>query len=329
MKLLRPLARFRPDNFTLALACTVALASLLPATGQVALILEKFTSAVIVLLFFLHGSKLSRQAIWAGIGHWRLHLLVISTTFIFFPLLGWLLRPLLQHLLPYELVLGVLFLCTLPATVQSAIALTGLARGNIPAAVCSASGSTLMGILVTPLLVGLLMAQSTNAENSLEAVGKIALQLLLPFAVGHLLRPWTSSALQRFGSNIKIVDQGSILLVVYAAFSGAVVAGLWQQIPLTALLTLFIVCAVILACSMCWCIWASRRFGFSRADEVTILFCGAQKSLVSGIPMAKVLFTVSAVGPMVLPVMLFHPMQLMVSAVIAARYNKAQENPSI
>ena len=326
MKLLRTLSGLRPDNFTLALAFTVTLASLLPATGQVALILERITSAVIVLLFFLHGSKLSREAIWAGITHWRLHLLVTATTFIFFPLLAWLLKPLLQHLLPYELVLGVLFLCTLPATVQSAIALTGLARGNIPAAVCSASGSTLMGILFTPLLVGLLMSQSTNTENSLEAAGKIALQLLLPFILGHLLRPWTSSTLQRMGSNIKIVDQGSILLVVYAAFSGAVVAGLWQAMPITALFTLFFVCAAILACSMTWCVWASRRLGFSTADEVAILFCGAQKSLVSGIPIAKVLFTAAAVGPMVLPVMLFHPMQLMVSAIIAARYNKASEN---
>lgn len=323
------LARFRPDNFTLALATTVLLASVLPASGQFALVLEKFTSFVIVLLFFLHGSKLSRPAILAGIGHWRLHLLVTATTFAFFPLLGWLLKPLLAQILPYELVLGVLFLCALPATVQSAIALTGLARGNIPAAVCSASGSTLMGIVFTPLLVGLLLSQTASAGDPLEAVGKIALQLLLPFVVGHLLRPWTQGALQRLGSKVKIIDQGSILLVVYTAFSGAVVAGLWQQMPLTAMLTLFAVCAVLLACSMGWCIWASRRFGFSYADEATILFCGAQKSLVSGIPMAKVLFTAAAVGPMLLPVMLFHPMQLMVSAVIAARYGRKADNPTI
>jgi len=196
--------------------------------------------------------------------------------------------------------------------------------------VCSASGSTLMGIVFTPLLVGALLSHSASAGNPLEAVCKIALQLLLPFAVGHLLRPWTATWLQRLGSKIKFVDQGSILLVVYAAFSGAVVAGLWQQMPLTAMLTLFLICAFILTCSMAWCVWSSRRLGFSTADEATILFCGAQKSLVSGIPMAKVLFTASAVGPMVLPVMLFHPMQLMVSAVIAARYGRsAAENPPI
>lgn len=323
------LARFRPDNFTLALAGTVLLASLLPASGTFAQLLEPVTSAVILVLFFLHGSKLSRPAILAGIGHWRLHLLVTATTFLFFPLLGWLLKPALQLLLPAELVLGVLFLCALPATVQSAIALTGLARGNVPAAVCSASGSTLMGIVFTPILVGLLLSHSTSASNPLDAVGKIAAQLLLPFAIGHLLRPWTHNLLQRVGNKIKVVDQGSILLVVYSAFSGAVMAGLWQQMPLTSMLTLFIVCALILACSMGWCIWASRRLGFSTADEATILFCGAQKSLVSGIPMAKVLFAASAVGPMVLPVMLFHPMQLMVSTVLAGRYGRKAENPPI
>ncbi|MBP7646897.1 MAG: bile acid:sodium symporter [Comamonas sp.] len=322
-------ARLRPDNFTLALASTVLLASLLPASGQFANALEKITNGVIVLLFFLHGSKLSRQAIWTGIKHWRLHLLVTATTFLFFPLLGWLLQPMLNHLLPQELVLGVLFLCTLPATVQSAIALTALARGNVPAAVCSASGSTLMGIFFTPFLAGILLSSSAHIDITLDAFVKIAMQLLLPFAAGHLLRPWTEKTLQQLGSKIKIVDQGSILLVVYTAFSGAVIAGLWQQMPWIAMLGLFAVCALILACSMGWCIWSSRRLHLSSTDEATVLFCGAQKSLVSGIPMAQVLFSAAMVGPMVLPVMLFHPMQLMVSAAIAARYGRRQDSPQI
>lgn len=319
--------RFKPDNFTLALLGTVTLASLLPATGTVAQVLESVTAWVIVLLFFLHGSKLSRQAIWAGIGHWRLHLAVTATTFMVFPLVGWALQPVLSWLLPTSLVQGMLFLCALPATVQSTIALTSVARGNIPAAVCSASGSTLMGIVFTPLLVGILLAHSGHAGDPLEAVGRIALQLLLPFAVGHLLRPWTGAVLQRLGSKIRIIDQGSILLVVYAAFSKAVVGGLWQQMPLQSMATLFVVCAALLALMMGWCLWISRRMGLDAADEATLLFCGAQKSLVSGIPMAKVLFSASVVGPMVLPVMLFHPMQIMVSAVIAGRYGRRAQPP--
>lgn len=319
------LLRFKPDNFTLALVATVTLASFLPASGVAATFLDAATTVVIALLFFLHGSKLSRQAIWDGIGHWRLHLIVTLTTFAVFPLIGWLMQPVLRHVLPAELVLGMLFLCALPATVQSAIALTALARGNVPAAVCSASGSTLMGIILTPLLVSLLLSQNASSNNAMQAVGKIALLLLLPFVLGHLARPWTARWLQKLGSKVRIIDQGSILLVVYTAFSGAVIAGLWQKMPLLSIAALFVCCATVLACSMGWCIWISRKMGLSRADEATVLFCGAQKSLVSGIPMAQVLFSSALVGPMLLPIMLFHPMQLMVSAVIAGRYARQCE----
>lgn len=324
-----PRPRFLPDNFTLMLMATVALASFAPASGTPALWLDKATSLVIVLLFFLHGAKLSRPAILAGIGHWRLHFLVTAITFIAFPLLGWVLRPVLEPFVTPDLYLGILFLCAVPATVQSAIALTALARGNMPAAICSASGSTLLGILLTPLLVGVLLQVSASSADPLAAIGKIALQLLAPFVAGHLLRPWVAPLVQRVGKSIKVVDQGSILLVVYSAFSGAVVAGLWSQIPLPAMAGLFVVCALLLACSMGLCVFASRRLGFSTEDEIAILFCGAQKSLVSGIPMAKVLFPASMVGSIVLPLMLFHPMQLMVSAVIAARYTRrAATNPT-
>lgn len=327
--------RFLPDNFTLMLMATVVLASILPASGTPARWLDTATSVVIVVLFFLHGAKLSRPAIRAGIGHWRLHLLVTVITFGAFPLLGWALRPVLEPLVTHDLYLGVLFLCAVPATVQSAIALTALARGNMPAAICSASGSTLMGILLTPLLVGVLLQVSATSADPLAAIGKIALQLFAPFVVGHLLRSWVSPIIQRMGGYIKVVDQGSILLVVYSAFSGAVVAGLWKQMPLSAMAGLLVICALLLACSMGLCIWASRRLGFSTEDEIAVLFCGAQKSLVSGVPMAKVLFPTAMVGSMVLPLMLFHPMQLMVSAVLAGRYarktelaEKSQSTPS-
>jgi sodium/bile acid cotransporter 7 len=312
--------RFLPDNFTLMLMATVALASFFPASGVPAQWLNTATTVVIVLLFFLHGAKLSRPAILAGIGHWRLHLVITAITFVAFPILGWSLRPLLEPLVTPDLYLGILFLCTVPATVQSAIALTALARGNMPAAICSASGSTLLGILFTPLLVGMLLHVSASSSDPLAAIGKIALQLLVPFVVGHLMRPWVAPIVQWMGTSIKVVDQGSILLVVYSAFSGAVVAGLWSQMPLPAMAGLFVLCALLLACSMALCVFASRRLGFSTEDEIAILFCGAQKSLVSGVPMAKVLFPASMVGSIVLPLMLFHPMQLMVSAVIAGRY---------
>ena len=311
---------FLPDDFTLLLIGTVALATLLPAQGGAATFFEGFTTFAIGLLFFLHGAKLSRDAIKAGITHWRLHVLVFACTFVLFPLLGVALRPLLLPLVTTQLYTGILFLCVLPATVQSAIAFTSMARGNIPAAVCSASASTMLGVFVTPVLVSLIVLPHAAASNPLDAIVRILLQLMLPFAVGHLARPWIAGFLHRRKQLLGIVDRGSILLVVYTAFSAAVIEGLWKQVPLLALAGLLVVCAVLLGAALFLTGWMARRFGFDKADEITIVFCGSKKSLASGIPMAKVLFPAHLVGATVLPLMLFHQMQLMVCAVLAARY---------
>lgn len=320
--------RFLPDNFTIALIAMVVLASLLPASGQLAEYVQYITTGIVSLLFFLHGAKLSRQAIVAGIGHWRLHIWIFVATFVMFPILGWALRPVLQPLVTPQLYMGVLFLCALPATVQSAIAFTSMARGNIPAAVCSASASTLLGILVTPILVGILLHKNAEGGDALHAIGKIALELLLPFVVGHLLRPLIGGFLTRRAAIIKLVDQGSILFVVYSAFSAAVISGLWQQIPLPALLGLIVLCSVLLAIVLVLTTWGARRLGFSKEDEITLVFCGSKKSMVSGIPMANVLFAPGAVGAIVLPLMLFHQIQLMVCAVLAQRYARRPETPA-
>ena len=320
---------FLPDNFTLLLVATVALATLLPAQGGVARLFDAFTTFAIGLLFFLHGAKLSRDAIRAGITHWRLHLLVFACTFVLFPLLGLALKPLLQPLVTRELYTGVLFLCVLPATVQSAIAFTSIARGNIPAAVCSASASTMLGVFITPLLVNLVvLPHAAGSTNEFDSIVRILLQLMLPFIAGHLLRPWISGWLHRRKQILGFVDRGSILLVVYTAFSAAVIEGLWKQVPLQALAGLLVVCAVLLGCTLFLTGWFARRLGFDKADEITIVFCGSKKSLASGIPMAKVLFPAQAVGAIVLPLMLFHQMQLMVCAVLAARYRRRVDVPA-
>ena len=312
---------FLPDNFTLLLVATVALATLLPAQGVVARFFDGFTTFAIGLLFFLHGAKLSRDAIRAGITHWRLHLLVLACTFVLFPLLGLALKPLLLPLVTRELYTGVLFLCVLPATVQSAIAFTSIARGNVPAAVCSASASTMLGVLITPVLVNLVvLPHAAGSSNEFGSIGRILLQLMLPFVAGHLLRPWISGWLHRQKQVLGFVDRGSILLVVYTAFSAAVIEGLWKQVSPQALAGLLVVCAVLLGCTLFLTGWLARRLGFDKADEITIVFCGSKKSLASGIPMAKVLFPAQSVGAVVLPLMLFHQMQLMVCAVLAARY---------
>jgi sodium/bile acid cotransporter 7 len=313
---------------TLVLLTVVAAASFFPCTGWLATAFDYLTTLMISLLFFMHGAKLSREAVAAGARHWRLHLTVLLFTFAVFPLLGLALKPVLGLLVTPELYLGILFLCVLPSTVQSSIAFTAVARGNVPAAICSASASNLFGIFITPVLVGLVVASHGGAgHSSLDAVLKIVYQLLLPFVAGQMARPWLAGWIERRRATLAWIDQGSILLVVYVAFSEAVVQGLWKQIPPAMLGSLLLVSAILLALIMLLTTMASRRFGFSKEDEITIVFCGSKKSLASGVPMAKVLFASQAVGMVLLPLMLFHQLQLMVCAVLAQRYAARQELP--
>ncbi len=317
------------DNFTLILIAVVAAATLIPAHGLGAVIFEAITTAAIALLFFMHGAKLSRSAIVAGATHWRLHLLVFACTFIMLPLLGWGLKPVLEPLLGGPLYVGVLYLCVLPGTVQSAIAFTSIARGNVSAAVCSASASSMIGIVLTPFLLKLVLDASAQQSTAsmLSAILHISAQLLLPFMAGHLSRPWIGAWIDRNRHWLVSVDQSSILLVVYTAFSASVVGGLWQTVPPKALFTLTIICCVLLALALFLTTMISRKLGFNTEDEITIVFCGSKKSMATGVPMAQVLFTGSAIGPALLPLIIFHQIQLMVCSVMAQRY--ARREPTI
>jgi sodium/bile acid cotransporter 7 len=318
--------RFLPDNFTLALVTVVIIASFLPASGQVAVGFGWLTNIAIALLFFLHGAKLSRESIIAGAGHWRLHLLVFGLTFVGFPLIGLALKPLLSPLIGKDLYMGILYLCALPATVQSAIAFTSLARGNIPAAICSAAASSLFGIFLTPLLVTLLLNVHGDGGSTVDAIVKISVQLLLPFVAGQIMRRWIGAWVGRNKNWLKFVDQGSILLVVYGAFSEAVNEGIWHKIPLWDLGGLVVVCCILLGLVLLASTLLGKLFGFSIEDRITILFCGSKKSLATGVPMAQVLFAGSTIGVLILPLMLFHQIQLMVCAVLAQRYAKRNES---
>ncbi len=312
MKLFRIL-----DPFTLTLITVVLLASFFPAEGSFVPVVEGITTAAIALLFFMHGAKLSREAIIAGGSHWRLHLWVMCSTFVLFPVLGVLFAWWAPVNVDPMLYSGFLYLCILPATVQSAIAFTSLAGGNVAAAVCSASASSLLGIFLSPLLVGLVM-NIHGAQGSLEEVGKIMLQLLLPFVLGHLSRPWIGNWVARNKKWIAKTDQTSILLVVYSAFSEAVVNGIWHKVGWGSLLFIVVVSLILLAIVIAINVFVARKCGFNKADEITIVFCGSKKSLANGIPMANILFPTSVLGMMVLPLMIFHQIQLMVCAGLAA-----------
>lgn len=306
--------------YTLAIVGMVVLASFLPISGKPAAAFDTATTLAIALLFFLHGARLSRDVVIAGLTHWRLHIVILATTFVLFPLLGLIIWA-IPGILPEALMTGIMFLAVLPSTVQSSIAFVSIARGNVPAAVCAASASNIFGMFITPLLVGLIFHNIGSGPGfSFDALESILLQLLLPFVAGQIVQPWLGPALRRHRLLTQTVDRGSILMVVYAAFSEAVIGGLWHKVSLDALAIVVAIDIVLLAAVLLITWFGSAALGFNREDRITIVFCGSKKSLASGAPMANVLFAGQDVGAIVLPLMFFHQIQLMVCAVLARRF---------
>jgi sodium/bile acid cotransporter 7 len=316
--------RFGIDPYLVLIITMVGLATVLPCRGAVAVGFNYAVVLAIGLLFFLYGARLSRAAVLAGLADWRLQGTILLSSFVVFPLLGLAARVLVPSVLTPDLYLGVLFLCLLPSTVQSSIAFTSIARGNVAAAVCAASASSLVGVVVTPLLAGLLMA-THGAGISFHAVRDVALQLLAPFLAGQALSGRLSGWLARHRPLTGVVDRGSILLIVYTAFSAGVVNGIWTRLDPGSLAALLAVNLALLAVVLTATTLASRALGFAREDEIAIVFCGSKKSLASGIPMINVLFSTQMAGLIVIPLMLFHQVQLMVCAVLARRYAARSE----
>ncbi|ACG77949.1 predicted Na+-dependent transporter [Phenylobacterium zucineum HLK1] len=310
--------KIKPDWYLILIVLMGAAATIAPAQGQAALSLDWVTRAAIALVFFLHGARLSREAVIRGLTHWRLHLVVLASTFALFPLLTLGLAALPAWITPPELAAGLVFLGCLPSTIQSSIAFTAIARGNVAAAVAAASASNLLGIAVTPLLVGLLLqAQGGVDARSVQA---IVLQLLVPFVAGQALRGWIGERISRNARVVGLIDRGAILLVVYTAFSGAVVEGVWDVLSGLDLARVFALCAALLGAVLALTAVAARVLGFDKPDEIAIVFCGSKKSLASGAPMAAALFPAAAAGVAMIPLLIFHQMQLMACAAMAQRY---------
>jgi sodium/bile acid cotransporter 7 len=311
--------RVRIDPYLLLLIGTVALAALLPARGAATGMADAAVNLAVALLFLLYGARLKPEAILTGLSHWRLQSLIFASTYILFPVMGVAVTLMLRDHLPRDILTGLLFLCLLPSTVQSSIAFTSIARGNVPGALCSASLSNMLGVILTPILVSQLLPAASGGV-SWNALEDIALQILLPFLVGQALRPWIGEWLLRHALLTSVVDRGSVLVVVYAAFSAGMVAGIWHQLSPASIGIILLIDLAMLAFIIASTTWASRALGSSKEDEIAIVFCGSKKSMAGGIPMAAILFPGHAIGLIVLPLMLFHQAQLFVCATLARRY---------
>jgi sodium/bile acid cotransporter 7 len=312
------LSRVKVDWYLVLIVLMGVAATFLPARGETAAALGWVTKVAIGLVFFLHGARLSREAVIQGLTHWRLHLVVLASTFALFPVITLGMAALPAWITPPELAAGLVMLGCLPSTIQSSIAFTVIARGNVAAAVAAASASNMLGVFLAPLLIGVLL----HAQGSIgpSAMLSIVSQLLLPFVAGQALRRWIGAWVARHNSHLSRFDRGTILLVVYTAFSGAVVEGVWSRLDALDLLRLLVLCCVLLAIVLATTVLAARTLDFSKEDEIAIVFCGSKKSLASGAPMAAALFPAAAAGVAIIPLMIFHQIQLMACAVIAQAY---------
>ncbi len=316
------LNRIGIDRYMLLLVGTVALGVLAPASGLAAELLGHVTFWAVALLFFLYGAKLEPAAVKAGLANWRLQGLTLAATYLMFPVVGLAIATLTSPLVGATVTLGLLFLAVLPSTVQSSIAFTGMAGGNVPAAICAASVSNLIGVVLTPLLVAALL-HTGDGGIRLDAVLKIATQILLPFLLGQLTRPWIGGQVRKHKTLTLIVDRGAILLIVFSAFSAGTVSGLWASLPVATLSLLALVVLAFLAITMTLMVWAGRVFGLERADRAVLFYCGSTKSLASGLPIATALFPPADLAAIVLPLMIYHMAQLLVCAYASQKASRA------
>ncbi|APZ32850.1 putative Na+-dependent transporter [Corynebacterium pseudotuberculosis] len=305
------------DPLLVLIALAVIIAIFFPARGGFADAFSIATKIAIALLFFLYGARLSTKEALDGLKNWKLHLTILAFTFVVFPLIGIALKP-LDMLTSSEIYMGILYLTLVPSTVQSSVAFASIARRNVAGSIVSASASNLIGVFATPLLVAVLMTAEGGMYIDAGVFLDIAIQLFLPFVLGQLLQKWVKD----FAANkaTKSVDRGSIAMVVYSAFSAGIVAGIWSSVKVWEVLFL-VVFSIALVTFMLWLTkFSAHKLGFNREDMIAIQFCGTKKSLASGLPMAAVIFGGADLGLLILPLMIFHQVQLMMCSWLASRY---------
>lgn len=311
----------RVDPFLLLLFTAAVAGSVVPASGPAFDVVRIASMVGIGLLFFLYGARLSAAETLHNLRHWRLQLSILSVTFVVLPVLGLGVRLLTDAWLSPQLAAGLLLATLVPSTVQGCVVYTRIARGNVAAAVVSASTSNLLGVVLTPVLVALLLGGEARVDA--DSVLRIVLQLLAPFVLGQLLRPVVGGWVTRHDTGLKRFDRSTILLIVYVAFSEGAEAGIWSAAPVLDVVAVALLCAALLGAALGWCVAWGRLVGFDRGDRVALLFCGSNKSLASGLPMATVLFPSDVVAFVVLPLMIYHQLQLVVGSVLSSRLGRS------
>lgn len=319
--------KIRLDPNLMVILVSLALGLTLPVSGWSAGALDTVTKVGIFALFFGYGARLSAAESLEGLKNWKLHLTILGTTFVLYPLISLPLQFIPETWLSSPLRMGLIFLCLVPSTVQSSITFTSLAGGNIPAAMVSATASNVLGVLVTPLLVMLMIPDAGGGSVGVSQLWDVVIQLLLPFFLGQLSRFATAGFMARNKAKLRYLDQSVICLIVYGAFSELRVSGVWRKLQIHDLIAVIVIVAALLTL-MFWLTWHLGLWaGLPRGDRIALLFCGTKKSLATGVPMASVLFSGPIVSVLVIPLMLYHQSQLIVSSILAGRLGATTPEP--
>lgn len=319
------------DPFVVTLFAVLVLGLVVPVPPGAQRVVDVVADLAVTVLFLVYGMRLSTREVWDGLRNARLQGAILASTYVVFPLLGLLVAWAVAPLVGAGLAAGVLFLSLLPSTVQSSVAFTSVARGNVAGAICGATVSNVLGMLVTPLLVLWLLSDGTGvgqaaapgddsgAVGGLGGLRTVLLQLLVPFVVGQLLQPWVGGWVRARRRLTLGVDRGTILVVVFGAVAAASSAGVWVSVSGWAVAALLGVSALLLAAMLAVTWWGGAALRLPHEDRVALLMCGSKKSLATGLPMASVLLPVAVAGVVAVPVIVFHQLQLMVCAVLARR----------
>ena len=319
--------RFLPDGFITAIISMILLAYLIPGIGAKGSLIELKTVSKygIMLLFFFYGLRLSPEKMINDLKNWKLHLTIQLLTFIFIPLVVVLFYPFFKNGEYYLMWLAVFFLAALPSTVSSSVVMVSLAKGNIPGAIFNASISGIIGIVITPLWMSFFLKASTTNFDFSKTLIDLVIQILIPVIFGLLLhRFWGKWAL-KYKNQLSLFDKCVILTIVYSSFSESFTNGIFSSIPNW---TLFVLSGAVIALFFIvygFSNWISKKIGFTREEQITVVFCGSKKSLVHGSVMASVLFAGSAAASLFLvPIMIYHAFQLFYISIVARRIGKEE-----
>lgn len=312
------------DSFIVGLLSMLLIGLLVPIPAGLLNVLDVVSDIAIVILFLLYGARLGTRDVLAGLRNVRLQGTTLLVTFVLFPLVGLGLSTAAEPLLGETLARGVLYVSLLPSTVQSCVALVGVARGNVAGAITAATISNVLGMVLTPLLVLLLM--HTSGSTGSGGLRAVLLLLLAPFVVGQLLQPLIGRFVRARKRLTTLWDRGTILLVVLVAVATATAGGVWSTVSAGSLVGVILVSAVMLSIALAATWFGGRALGLPIGDRIALLMCGSQKSLATGMPMLGALFPAAIAGPIAVPVIVFHQLQLIVSSAIARRLARRPES---